>query len=122
MTSLPLARSLCGGGAPSYMPKCGPAGTGSLEVKLFEVPGWNQTESKGATGYPPYSRVNHAKYIVTDRRVNIGTSNMAWGYFWNTAGTSFNTDHGALRSMAQSVFDRDWASGLATPLALTGRE
>jgi phospholipase D3/4 len=64
--------------APAYLPKCGPGGTGSLEVRLFEVPGWNQTESPNAA-YPPYSRVNHAKYIVTDNRVNIGTSNMAWG-------------------------------------------
>jgi hypothetical protein len=25
--------------------------------------------------FPSYSRVNHAKYVVTDRRANIGTSN-----------------------------------------------
>ena len=41
---------------------------------------------------------------------------MAWGYFWNTAGTSFNTNHEGLRSQAQQVFDRDWASDLAKPL------
>lgn len=86
-----------------------------MQVKLFEVPGWDTTEGPGAE-YPPYSRVNHAKYIVTDNRANIGTSNMAWGYFWNTAGTSFNTNHEGLRSQAQQVFDRDWASDLAKPL------
>ena len=61
--------------------------------------------------------MNHAKYIVTDNRLNIGTSNLAWGYFWNAAGTSFNTDHEGLRASAQRVLDRDWASGLAKPLA-----
>ena len=87
-------------------------GGGSLEVRIFEVPGWNLTEGVDAA-FPPYSRVNHAKYIVSDARVNIGTSNMAWGYFWNTAGTSFNTDHVGLRQAAQSVFDRDWNSPYA---------
>ena len=43
-----------------------------------QVPGWNQTAGPNST-YPAYSRVNHAKYIVTDNRLNVGTSNMAWG-------------------------------------------
>ena len=30
---------------------------------------------------PGHTRVNHTKYIVTDRRINIGTSNMTWDYF-----------------------------------------
>ena len=75
---------------------------GSLEVREFFVPGWNQTETscRGATcpgkKWPAYSRVNHAKYIVSDGRLNVGTSNWQWGYFHNTAGLSFNTDGAAL--------------------------
>jgi phospholipase D3/4 len=63
--------------AGSYAPQC----KGSLAVKLFVMPGWNETRSDPPVNgkYPPYSRVNHAKYIVTDQRVNVGTSNMAWG-------------------------------------------
>jgi phospholipase D3/4 len=57
--------------------------------------------------------VNHTKYIVTDRRVNIGTSNMTWDYFASTAGSSFNADHPALVRTLQSVFDRDWGSSYA---------
>eukprot|EP01052_Picozoa_sp_SAG31_P012942 SAG31_NODE_767_length_12232_cov_6.917827_4_plen_530_part_00 len=108
------AAAVCSHG-PAYLPKCGPSGTGSLEIRLFEVPGWDSTIGNAAS-YPPYSRVNHAKYIVSDKRVNIGTSNMEWGYFWNTAGASFNTDHNGLVEQAQAIFDRDWESQLAKPL------
>ncbi|KAI9911268.1 hypothetical protein PsorP6_009910 [Peronosclerospora sorghi] len=42
--------------------------SGRLEVKIFLVPGWQNTTSKDgkAALWPPYTRVNHAKYIVTD--------------------------------------------------------
>lgn len=56
-----------------------PACNGSLTVRLFEVPGWASTADLDGT-YPPFSRVNHDKYIVSDKRANIGTSNMALGY------------------------------------------
>jgi len=86
---------------------------GTLEIRAFEVPGWNLTEGSEAS-FPPYSRVNHAKYIVTDQRFNIGTSNMVWSYYHNTAGASFNSNHSGLRSQLQSAFDRDWNSPYAT--------
>ena len=92
-----------------------PACTGSLEVRLFELPGWNETAGTAAQ-FPGWSRVNHAKYIVADNRVNIGTSNMAWGYFYNTAGSSLNSDDRALTSTVQAIFDRDWVSPYAHSL------
>ena len=97
---------------------------GSLEVREFFVPGWNQTQTESCGGkkcpgkkWPAYSRVNHAKYIVSDGRLNVGTSNWQWGYFHNTAGLSFNTDGAALIGTAQAIFDADWASAYAVPLA-----
>jgi phospholipase D3/4 len=86
--------------------------SGQLEIKLFMVPGWNSTSGSNRK-FPGHTRVNHTKYIVTDRRINIGTSNMTWDYFASTAGSSFNTDHSALVRTLQSVFDRDWASSYA---------
>jgi phospholipase D3/4 len=83
--------------------------SGQLEIKIFMVPGWNSTSGSNRK-YPGHTRVNHTKYIVTDRRINIGTSNMTWDYFASTAGSSFNTDHPGLRQTLQAVFDRDWAS------------
>lgn len=86
--------------------------SGQLEIKLFVVPGWNSTTGSNRK-FPGHTRVNHTKYIVTDRRINIGTSNMTWDYFASTAGSSFNTDHPALVRTLQAVFDRDWASSYA---------
>jgi phospholipase D3/4 len=85
---------------------------GQLEIKQFIVPGWNSTNGS-LRKYPGHSRVNHTKYIVTDRRINVGTSNMTWDYFACTAGSSFNADHPGLVRTLQSVFDRDWASSYA---------
>jgi phospholipase D3/4 len=85
---------------------------GQLEIKQFIIPGWDSTIGS-VRRYPGHTRVNHTKYIVTDRRINIGTSNMTWDYFASTAGSSFNADHPTLVRTLQSVFDRDWASSYA---------
>lgn len=89
--------------------------SGQLEIKQFVVPGWDSTTGEDRE-YPGHTRVNHTKYIVTDRRLNIGTSNMTWDYFASTAGSSLNSDHPSLVRTLQAVFDRDWASSYAWPL------
>lgn len=88
---------------------------GRLEIRRFLIPGWDDVSGSNRH-YPGHSRVNHAKYIVTERQVNIGTSNMTWGYFANSAGTSFNSTHRHLVNKLQEVFDRDWASRYARQL------
>jgi phospholipase D3/4 len=86
--------------------------SGQLEIKQFIIPGWDSTTGS-RRNFPGHTRVNHTKYIVTDRRINIGTSNMTWDYFASTAGSSFNCDHPLLIRKLQAVFDRDWASSYA---------
>ncbi|POM59000.1 PhosphoLipase D, Pi-sPLD-like-1 [Phytophthora palmivora] len=101
--------------------------TGRLEIKIFRVPGWQNTTSSAEmkASWPSYTlhchgfsrkRVNHAKYIVTDSRANVGTSNMEWGYFYTTAGASVNTNHEPTRKALEKVFERNWNSSYATPL------
>ena len=85
---------------------------GKLEIKLFIIPGWDDVTGDGRQ-YPGHSRVNHTKYIVTGRRLNIGTSNFSWGYFTNSSGTSFNANHRGLVQKLQEIFDRDWESAYA---------
>jgi phospholipase D3/4 len=105
-----LQKAADAGRADSYM------SSGQLEIKQFIVPGWDSTAGS-RRNYPGHTRVNHTKYIVTDRRINVGTSNMTWDYFASTAGSSFNTDHPALVRTLQAVFDRDWASSYAWRLS-----
>ncbi len=89
---------------------------GRLEIKLFTVPGWNRTTAESDRLYPNHSRVNHPKYLVTDRRLYLSTSNMSWGYHASSAGCSLSTDQPGLVSKAQELFDRDWDSNYAQPL------
>lgn len=93
---------------------------GSIEVRQYEVPGWERTKGRTAVNvtavWPAFTRVNHAKYIVSDSRVNVGTSNWEWGYFHQTAGASWNTNASVVVAAAQAVFDADWTSPYATPL------
>ncbi|MEJ2238887.1 MAG: phospholipase D-like domain-containing protein [Gemmatimonadales bacterium] len=85
---------------------------GELEIKRFVVPGWNEVIG-AERKFPGHSRVNHTKYIVTDQRLNIGTSNLTWSYFATSAGVSFNSTHPKLVSDLQAIFDRDWDSPYA---------
>ena len=100
-------------GSPGFP---GVVSCGTLEIRRWVMPGWDQT-TQGSKGvilsnsnpkYPNFSRVNHTKYIVTDKRVNIGTSNWTWGYFFNTAGASFNSTHSSLIETCKFIFKRDW--------------
>ena len=87
-----------------------------LEIKFFRVPGWDQTEAGPGRRYPGHSRVNHPKFVVTEKRLHLSTSNLTWGYFAQSAGCSLNTDQPVLVDKAQEIFDRDWGSAHAYPL------
>lgn len=100
---------------------------GKVEIKNYEVPGWDATgpavnvTTGASTGnkYPAFSRVNHAKFVVSDVRANIGTSNLVWDYFYATAGVSFGTYDPRIVSQLQAIFDADWMSPYAVPLSST---
>jgi phospholipase D3/4 len=100
----PFLQALC-----DWAAAAGEETDGRIEIKRMILPGWDETEDETRC-YAGHSRVNHAKYIVSERRLNVGTSNMSWGYFTQTIGGSLNTDHPALIRQAQAVFDRDWES------------
>ena len=90
----------------------GPIKCGTLEIKEIKLPGWQKTQGTNPK-YTNHSRVNHTKYLVTDQRANIGTSNWTWGYFYNTAGSSFNTNDKEVVNDLQNIFTRDWNSQYA---------
>lgn len=85
---------------------------GSLKVRSFTVPGWNDTVGAGRR-WPGHTRVNHNKYIVSEDVANVATSNMAWSYFATTLGASVNIQQPQLAAGLQNVFDRDWESQYA---------
>lgn len=94
----------------------------SILVRLFIVPVGNKTGI-------PYSRVNHNKYMVTDKVSYIGTSNWSEDYFYNTAGVGLVVSEHApdpmqktktLHHQLKAVFNRDWHSQFSVDLDKLG--
>ncbi|XP_067831888.1 5'-3' exonuclease PLD3-like isoform X2 [Heptranchias perlo] len=89
-----------------------------VQVKVFQVP---STEEQKRI---PFSRVNHNKYMVTDRIAYIGTSNWSEDYFIRTTGVGLVINQtgaapgtpGTAQSQLKAVFERDWDSGHAAEL------
>ncbi|KAK2445911.1 phospholipase D Z [Trifolium repens] len=96
--------------------------SGKVEIKYYVVPGFNNTgpaiQGGNSTGniYPDFTRVNHGKYVVSNVRAHIGTSNLVWDYFYVTAGVSFGTYNTAIVSQLGEIFDADWNSPYAVPI------
>lgn len=94
------------------------ANNASVEVKLYKVPPY--------TIQIDYARVNHNKFMVTDRVAYVGTSNWSADYFLNTAGVGYvvneteavsTADQMTLRANLQAVFERNWNSSYTTPVS-----
>ena len=83
----------------------------NIEVRFFEVPDIPNVSI-------PYTRTNHAKYIVTSTGVSITTSNWSADYFLSTGGVSYVTDDTDIVSQIQWSFDRDWTSNFTFPVPL----
>ncbi|CAL9683785.1 unnamed protein product [Knipowitschia caucasica] len=90
-----------------------------IQVRIFVVP------SSPAQKKIPFARVNHNKYMVTDRTAYIGTSNWSGDYFVNTAGVALLVQQppagapvspGTVQAQLQQVFERDWSSSYSSPL------
>ncbi|KAK7153459.1 hypothetical protein R3I93_011391 [Phoxinus phoxinus] len=90
----------------------------NIAVRLFIIPVGNQS-------HIPYTRVNHNKYMVTDRVAYVGTSNWSADYFNSTAGVGLVVSQDALQGNSfhhelRAVFERDWSSPFSVPLAALG--
>ncbi|XP_009986687.1 PREDICTED: phospholipase D4 [Tauraco erythrolophus] len=90
----------------------------SVDVKLFIVPVLNHTNI-------PHGRVNHNKYMVTDKVAYIGTSNWSEDYFINTAGVGLIIKQNStnpqrtqlpIQEQLKNLFERDWNSKYAVNL------
>ncbi|XP_068173344.1 5'-3' exonuclease PLD3 isoform X2 [Antennarius striatus] len=88
-----------------------------IQVRLFVVPA-NPRQKE-----IPFARVNHNKYMVTDKVAYIGTSNWSGEYFTNTAGSALVVNQTAsqsleptVQSQLKAVFERDWNSNYSTPV------
>ncbi|XP_075771667.1 5'-3' exonuclease PLD3 [Pelodiscus sinensis] len=95
----------------------------AVEVRLFTVP---VTEAQAKI---PYARVNHNKYMVTDKAAYIGTSNWSGDYFVRTAGSALVVNQSdakpqgeaTVQAQLQAVFQRDWSSKYSRDIRTVGQ-
>ncbi|KAL7187229.1 hypothetical protein ACSBR1_037323 [Camellia fascicularis] len=115
LKSLLYSNALC---SSSKYNKC----SGQIEIRYYVMPGFNltgpaiQNGTRTGNAYPGYSRVNHGKYVVSNVRAHIGTSNLIWDYFYTTSGVSFGTFHPGIVLQLQEIFDADWNSPYTVPV------
>ncbi|XP_032123481.1 phospholipase D4 isoform X2 [Sapajus apella] len=94
-----------------------PATNVSVDVKVFIVPVGNHSNI-------PFSRVNHSKFMVTEKAAYIGTSNWSEDYFSSTAGVGLVVTQSpgarparpAVQEQLRLLFERDWSSRYAVGL------
>nr|XP_058914837.1 5'-3' exonuclease PLD4 isoform X1 [Kogia breviceps] len=95
-----------------------PAANVSVDVKVFIVPVRNHSNI-------PFGRVNHSKFMVTDKAAYVGTSNWSEDYFSSTSGVGLvvsqrapSTRPGvtAVQEQLRQLFERDWSSRYAVGL------
>uniref|UniRef100_A0A8C3W0T5 spleen exonuclease n=1 Tax=Catagonus wagneri TaxID=51154 RepID=A0A8C3W0T5_9CETA len=95
-----------------------PAANVSVDVKVFIVPVGNHSSI-------PFSRVNHCKFMVTEKAAYIGTSNWSEDYFTSTSGVGLVVSQRAPRAQPgaatvqeqlRQLFERDWSSRYAVGL------
>ncbi|XP_047652457.1 5'-3' exonuclease PLD4 isoform X3 [Phacochoerus africanus] len=95
-----------------------PAANVSVDVKVFIVPVGNHSNI-------PFSRVNHSKFMVTEKAAYIGTSNWSEDYFTSTSGVGLvvsqrapHTQPGTatVQEQLRQLFERDWSSRYAVGL------
>lgn len=80
------------------------SGVENIEIKISSIP-----EFSG--GFIPFSRVEHLKYICSDKRIlMISTSNWGYDYFYQTRGVAVVIEGPAAGRLGEDIFERSWNS------------
>jgi phospholipase D3/4 len=79
----------------------------NVEVKTYVVPPLPDNI------VVPFSRVEHTKYMVTEKAAFVDTSNWTGDYFTNTVGMSLTLSSPSAVSRVTAAFERDWYSQYA---------
>jgi phosphatidylserine/phosphatidylglycerophosphate/cardiolipin synthase-like enzyme len=85
-------------------------GAPHVAVKLISVP-------EASTGFVPYARVAHAKYLVVDgAHAWVGTSNWERDYFYASRNVGLIINGGPIPPRLDIFFDGNWQSSYAEPV------
>eukprot|EP00019_Armaparvus_languidus_P002067 CAMPEP_0168598748 /NCGR_PEP_ID=MMETSP0420-20121227/11611_1 /TAXON_ID=498008 /ORGANISM="Pessonella sp." /LENGTH=411 /DNA_ID=CAMNT_0008636183 /DNA_START=75 /DNA_END=1310 /DNA_ORIENTATION=+ len=81
----------------------------NVEVRVFRVPAL-----KGSPPIP-FTRVNHAKFMITEKIAYVGTSNWDGDYFNSTGGLGWTITASSVKRDMDNIFQRDWSSVYTFP-------
>lgn len=82
----------------------------NVAVKLVTIP-------QASTGFVPYARVVHSKYLVVDgARAWIGTSNWERGYFYASRNVGLVVEDATIAKQLDGFFESGWSSTYAAPV------
>jgi phosphatidylserine/phosphatidylglycerophosphate/cardiolipin synthase-like enzyme len=80
-----------------------------VAVRVLTVPPFSEAD-------PPFSRVNHAKFLTVDGSAAwLGTSNLSLDYFFRSRNVGLMLTGGALVARLDGVFTRLWSAPYAGP-------
>jgi phosphatidylserine/phosphatidylglycerophosphate/cardiolipin synthase-like enzyme len=86
------------------------ARTENIDIKISSLP-------EMSTGFVPFSRVEHCKYMTIDGdKAYITTSNWEPGYFRTSRGVAVIINGAASAAVLEDIFDRSWNSPYAQPV------
>lgn len=75
-----------------------------VQVRISRLEQWSE-------GYIPFARVEHCKFLVTDREwLWVGTSNWEPSYFLDSRNLGVVMHHVGLARQARGVFERSWTA------------
>jgi phosphatidylserine/phosphatidylglycerophosphate/cardiolipin synthase-like enzyme len=84
--------------------------TDHIAIKIVSLP-------QHSSGFIPYSRVAHSKYLVADGEESfVTTSNWGPGYFLTSRGTGVFIKGAAAAAVLEDIFARVWNSPYAQPV------
>ena len=86
------------------------ARTENIEVRISALP-------QHSSGFVPYSRVEHLKYLVIDGETGyVTTSNWGPGYFLTSRGTAVILKGAAGAAVLEDIFSKTWTGPYAQPV------
>ncbi|MCM2267335.1 MAG: phospholipase D-like domain-containing protein [Elusimicrobiales bacterium] len=84
--------------------------TPNISIKVSSLP-------EHRSGFIPYSRVEHCKYLVADGELTyVTTSNWGPGYFLTSRGAAVFIKGAAAAKVAEEIFDKAWNGPYAQPV------
>ncbi|HAX48041.1 MAG TPA: phospholipase D-like domain-containing protein [Ignavibacteria bacterium] len=85
----------------------------NFEIRFTSIPDYSG-------GFIPYARVEHCKFITADSVTWIGTSNMSYGYFYESRNVGLVVESGKFTQRVRDIFYKSWNSEYAHPIESTG--